>query len=45
MPVTQLAHSGVLHVVTIRPADLDLPVSHPIDISHLVVETTYPGTG
>jgi hypothetical protein len=46
MPVTHSSHPAVVHVATIRPADLQLPVSRPIDLSHLVaVEATNHGTG
>ena len=46
MNVPQSPRLGVVRVATIRPADLALPVSRPIDISHLVAsDRTGGGTG
>ncbi len=36
MDVSQIPQPGVLYDATIRPADLALPASHPVDISHLL---------
>jgi hypothetical protein len=36
MDVSQLPQPGVIYAATIRPADLALPASHPVDISHLL---------
>lgn len=40
------AHPTVAHVATISPADLSLPETRPIDISHLTAAAaTDPGSG
>lgn len=37
---------AMMSVASIRPADLELPVTHPIDITHLMsTAATAEGTG